>query len=238
MDKETQSQELGSFLEVAAKFGALVGGISVFVGVIFNVTFFIGDRFTWIFFLSLTDNLTAALLAVPFVAFAFLVFPMHAITAVAMDPTVKLNPPVVPFMKVMLYVAFASVILGMWFLWPYFSTGAWASVFSVLIFVFGLAWAYGFGLRRHLTPQIAAFAVLALAIGLSFAGSVAAALFWRIAYQRGPAVDIETVDKNTYRSVIVGQVVRVLDGGIIVSRGDEWTWIPKTEMQRLSERER
>jgi hypothetical protein len=44
-------------------------------------------------------------------------------------------------------------------------------------------------------------------------------------------VSVEVSDNREIR----GKLVRALDSGLIISANDAWTWIPKSEVRRVSE---
>jgi hypothetical protein len=63
-----QVRSASPVLELTAKAAGAVAAVSALVGVTYNVVFFMGSKQAWLFYLSVTDNLTATLYALPFVA--------------------------------------------------------------------------------------------------------------------------------------------------------------------------
>src|SRR5690348_11883132 len=66
-EKGAQTQDVFSMIDTGAKAVAILGGLSVLVGTTFNVSFFLATNSEWLFYLSIADNLTATLYALPVV---------------------------------------------------------------------------------------------------------------------------------------------------------------------------
>jgi hypothetical protein len=54
-------------IDFAAKLVAVIAGASTLIGVTYNVAFFFGERQNWLFVLTVGDNVTATLYALPYV---------------------------------------------------------------------------------------------------------------------------------------------------------------------------
>src|SRR5215813_5153588 len=70
----TRSTFLFASLDAVLEWLAAVVGFCVFLSINYNITFFFGVRTQWLFFLTITDNVVAALYAIPQAFFAAMLF--------------------------------------------------------------------------------------------------------------------------------------------------------------------
>ena len=104
-----QVRSASPVLELTAKAAGAVAAVSALVGVTYNVVFFMGSKQAWLFYLSVTDNLTATLYALPFVA---LVAAMMALSALVAEVFTRERPP--PGSAAARRVMIADIVMG----WP------------------------------------------------------------------------------------------------------------------------
>ena len=105
-------QLLPSALEAAAKVAALVAAASALIGLTYNVAFFAGSKQEWLFYLSIADNLTATLYALPFVVLVVGLMILSIPLAAVLDQASPLASRPPNKQRVIVGVAVRLVVLG------------------------------------------------------------------------------------------------------------------------------
>jgi hypothetical protein len=225
-------------LELTAKAAGAVAAVSALVGVTYNVAFFVDSKQAWLFYLSVTDNLTATLYALPLVA---LVGAMMVMSALGAEVFTREPPPPgsAAARRVFIWrVAWPLILVTLIaFIVSREKEPLWSLSLIVLGFTISFlssaAWKLVSGKSgkwmRYETRASLAAALVTLPLVLSVC------LFARSARDqiatRGSWVDIELSDKQ----VIRGIPIRALEGGVILAQGELWIWLPRSEIKKVTE---
>ena len=198
-------------IDIAAKSIAVIVALSLLVGTTFNITFFVVTKPEWLFHLSVTDNITATFYSLPVVMVAAVGMAMYAlmsrfeeVTPLPASRWRRFSSAFSPLLFVAIFMTIAISIL------PIFS-------FKVM-FVLTLAGFAGVAFSVW-TPLISmtrlartlAQGCLATVTVLACIGVIAVAA----AHRGGQSSQVETFDAGGNRSILIGNLVRILDGGVI-----------------------
>lgn len=219
----------GRNIEWLTKAAALVAGLSLAVGIVYNVSFFsVSGKPHWIFYLTVADNLAAALFALPFVMLALVLIGLRWLA----PPPLSLISDLLNALGSLVLVVAAAYFLSAKIDAVFVGMVGGAIFFSVLSICSTLS------RYVRLPPSSATFvdpAMFSLAVAAIvpclMAGVLAAVLTWAMLAISPTHVRIELPDKL----VLSGSLVRLLDGGAILAEGKGWIWVPKAEIKRLTE---
>jgi hypothetical protein len=222
-------------LEDLAKAAAGVGAASLMVGIVYNIAFFAPDRFHWLFAVSASDNWTATMYALPFTALAAAAFGLALWVLFQQASNASIG-------WVWRFYLIASgvvvVVIGIWwsisrpvpfgyFAFSVLSAAAW--IFFLLLTVTVLhRLRSGSQSRPVLIALLGIFAAVSL---LTTPSVVAVNAQFNVEHQP-TQVEVEV----PLRGVFSGNLVRILDGGVILAQGNDWVWIPKGEVRQIKER--
>jgi hypothetical protein len=228
-------------LDAVAKISGVIVAASALVGITYNVAFFMGSKQSWLFHLSVTDNLTATLYALPFVVIVALMMvlsvfigavfysepPPRRGAAAVCAAVVHATIPLITFGFSVLALRYALPKQSIW------EIAMWSSLGAALGYLPGIAWNL---LRGRTVRWIKNEARLTLAIAMVATPLVVSVGFHARGVRDDVAngtewVEVEIADKN----ILQGKPVRVLEGGVILARGGQWIWIPRTEIKRVTE---
>jgi hypothetical protein len=225
-------------IENIAKVAAVLGAASLIIGVTYNVAFFAGTQ--WLFNVSIADNITATMYALPYALAFFILYFAYAWGA--RRATFRRNALIV--VPVGMVLACILLLLSKIFIGD---PGEWfgtetlpshlflAAVFATAIGMGGAL--SGTNLKSLLQVsehKIRSAVVVSLSMLISLLlGPIFLARDSRIAIKDRPmTVDVDIAQKGA----ISGSVVRILDGGILVEQGQRWVWIPRSEIKLIVER--
>lgn len=230
-----------TMLELGAKVAAGVATASALVGITYNVAFFFGEKQSWLFYLSVTDNVTASLYALPFVAFGVILVTI----SIAIQRLYEFEPPPPgsPQAKRL------SIFRPLFWFWMLGLNGLlivletpqdrWrTAAFLILGAALSLLPVLASRLVRGKIGQGIDYKVklffAAILVGLPLVASVC--LFAQSDRHRidigGRKIEVEIADRNR----LYGSLVRSLEGGLILALGSgHWIWLPRSEIKRVTE---
>jgi hypothetical protein len=216
-EKGAQTQDVFSMIDTGAKAVAILGGLSVLVGTTFNVSFFLATNSEWLFYLSIADNLTATLYALPVVTATGLILGAGMGALRGADWSVV-------FGYLVSVVLFAGYLLWRGTLFK--SSGLFTIALTLIVLLsafvrrvspsFGQAWATSILFIVFLVVAVSGIGVLK-------------------SEQPRMTVNIDLTDYGSSHPVLTGQIVRHLDNGIILAQDTGWVWIPKDQVRRVTE---
>jgi uncharacterized membrane protein len=226
-----------SMLDTTAKVSGVIAAASALLGITYNVAFFMGDKQAWLFYLSITDNLTATLYALPFVALVVGMMAMSTLfAAILLRGPAPTRTPSRRGLAIWGIVPLAGIVVTTLLVARDQEP---LRTLSFIVLGATLTLLPNFALRLiggRIGSGMAYENRVSLALVLvSLPVVVSVCLFATSARGRISAatnqVDIELSDKQTIR----GSLVRALEGGIILARNDLWIWLPRTEIKRIAE---
>ena len=210
---------------------AAVVALAIFQGVAYNAAFFFGTKSGWFFFLSLSDTLQVSLYAIPSAFFVTALF-FHGATAFGARKTPRLRL----FWLLTVFIIVSAVLVPVEERPVPHDWREWAVVIGVVVLVlcavplilFGMVVVVGaiFDEPNQRLVAIGAYGLFFLLLIAS-----AAARLDRQLFEERPDVVVELAGQNTVRA----KLIRTVAEGFILARGDDWIWLPRSEVKRISE---
>ena len=216
-----------NLVDTAAKAVTVVGGLSLVMGITYNVAFFLYSKPEWLFHLTLVDNVTATLYAFPFaltiVCAVGLVIVLSRLLArvISLLPVHRYIISAVAFGGGVLIVVLFNVLVG-----AIFGSIGW----PILTLVMMLGILQIFSSRLNPTVLVGLHVALLLAFSL-----VTSAVLAMRAVAHPMTADVDVGD-HANSSVLQGSLVRILDAGFIVDQDNRWIWIPRERVRLVKER--
>lgn len=228
-------------LEAITKVGGILIAACIFFGIAYNIAFFFGSKIGWLFFLSVADNIVAAMYAIPHALLVVLGFSIMAVFF-RQDGALGRISRVKVFYGMFVLAVVGGIIVRLdlnsgGFL-PAWVSGWLAALLTCVIFfglvpllIYGIAWLIREGSKvpanaSTFYPVTIAFLVLLIFSAVAFVARVD-----RDRLERARAMSFELPDRNS----VTGKLVRALADGFIVAQGDNWIWLPRGEVKRVSE---
>jgi len=220
-------------LEMIAEWLAALVAMCLFLGISYDVAFFFGVKSQWLWFLSINDNVMTSLYALPNAFFVVILFAYGA--AIFGAPAAATSR--LPLFWLLMAFAIISIVLR-----PVEERRLpddlreWAIAGAAIVVVLGIIPPLLFGILVVFAamldePRQRLFAVGAC--GLVFLMAVAAitARLDRELVSGRPDVICALADQEPIR----GKLVRTLSGGFIIARGDDWIWLPRSQVRKIAE---
>jgi hypothetical protein len=212
-------------VDMAAKAFAVVGGICLTTGIIYNVSFFLLTRPEWLFHLTVADNLTATLYALPFVLLVLAGVGVYASGPYWFGRLLEDQGSGRRRYFLVLAVLVAAVLYPSMFIF-----GDAVASAPMLVVILVVALALRLFRTETLGTRLVAYAVAAACILVS----CTVLLSVRAHHERSLTADVEIGDRIG-SSVIRAKVVRNLDAGMILEQQGAWIWIPKDRILQVKE---
>ncbi|HYX03820.1 MAG TPA: hypothetical protein VE963_17135 [Reyranella sp.] len=230
----TRSTSLFASLDAVLEWLAAVVGFCLFLSINYNITFFFGVRSQWLFFLSATDNLVAALYAIPQAFFAAMLFSCGAMIFGSTGP--GMTRRLLLFWLLTAFVIISIVMTPVEERRLPEDLREWAVAGAAIVVALGVVPLALFailsvfaGLFEEPRQRLLAVGACGL-VFLMFGAAITARMDRDLADGR-PDVVCTLRDQEPVR----GKLVRTLSEGFIVARGDDWIWLPRSQVMKIAE---
>jgi hypothetical protein len=229
----TRPTFLFASLEVVAEWLAALIAMSLFLGISYNVAFFFGPKSQWLFFLSLNDNVLAALYALPNAFFVLILF-AHGATIFGSAGAGRPRLPL--FWLLTAFVIISIVLLPVEERRLPDDLREWATAGAAVVVILGIVPLVLFGILAVFAamfdePRQRLFAVGACGlVFLMAAAAVTARVDRELAGARSDVI-CTLSDQEPVR----GKLVRTLAHGFILARGDDWIWLSRSQVTKIAE---
>jgi hypothetical protein len=231
----TRPTLLFASLETVAEWLAALVAMSVFLGISYNITFFFGAKSQWLFFLSIGDNVLTSLYALPNAFFVVILFAYGATTFRSAGVTG--GTPRLPLFWLLTSFAIISIVLR-----PVEERRLpddlheWAVAGAAIVVMLGVVPLVLFGLLAVFAamfdePRLRLFAVGASGLVFLMAAAAVTARVDRELTSARSDVLCTLSDQEAVR----GKLVRSLSEGLILARGDDWIWLPRSQVRKIAE---
>jgi hypothetical protein len=225
---------VAGIIETAAQAVTILVAVSLLAGITFNIAFFLSTKREWLFHVSIADNISAALYALPLASFVF--FMMAGTLGLMLLG--KQSSAILPtnrreYLRFLAF-AFPAVIVIYCGILVWTSGLRTALVVAAVMAILAALLFSAIYVHKHEWPIGIKLAVLG---GVSVVAMVTAAAATGVgsSYEKRPKVEVEVGATKETRGILVGSVVRDLEGGLILSQPGKWVWIPKDQIRRISE---
>lgn len=225
-------------VDFAAKAIALIVGAGLVVGTAFNIFFFLATKPHWLFHLSVADNIAATFYAIP----VTIIWTVLILGSVAIHVHYAKGKSAEAlgerFSKFLITLSLIFLVTGgitfavYGFTFRAFIFFGYVAIFVVVVFL-------GPAVTTILPESpVIRWGWVSLLTAAGLITGAALGVVDAIRKSRTAEVRIESSDVDGKRSILSGQLVRVLDGGVILQQPGAWVWIPRDQVRRMTEVER
>src|SRR5262245_38291979 len=220
-------------LEAIAEWLLAVIAMSLFLGISYNVAFFFGLKSEWLFFLSINDNVSASLHALPSAFFVVILFSSSATIFGSADGGSSRLPL---FWLLTAFVIISIVLLPVEERRLPDNLTEWALAAAAVIVIPGIVPPVLFGILAVFAamfdePRQRLFAVGACGLVFLLAtAAITARVDRELAGARSDVI-CTLSDQEPVR----GKLVRTLSEGFILAKGGDWIWLPRSQVKKIAE---
>jgi hypothetical protein len=224
-----------ALLQLDYKWLAVFVVFCAFQGFTYNDAFFFGTKSQWVFFLSVEDSVLTAILAAPTSLFALVVFSYGA-SALRGPHAAKIMPLRLKLFWLLMVFAIMSIMLLPVEERPLpRNLHEWAIVILGILLVLGVLPLVVFGVLFIVSaifdePDLRVFAVVVSGLFVLLLGTAVTARVDRTLAENRSDTIFDLLDQSSVR----GKLVRPLSAGFILAKGDDWLWLPRSQVKKIT----